>query len=234
MKKRYIILIVLLVVLVLACFAAAKAFHKDENGKMHFFRSAKTYKEYKQGDIIDFHDSEWYVMYDSSNKDEYVTLISSDVLYLADEEITDVVMGIYETSDINKYLKGEYARELGSSNLDDINGYTVRLFNQDDFENLLKVKYNSSDDSYEIEKCPDFICLTNTFYATMVDTKDIEFLDRDVYETIDDFNEDEDSELHLKYYNLVGTYETCRLESVVDDATLFVRPVINLKKEAIE
>ena len=234
MKKRYIILILLIVILVFACLAATKAFHKDEDGKIRFFHTSKSYEKYKQGDIVEFHDSNWTVMYDSSDKDEYVTLISSDVLYLGDEEITDVVMGIYETSDINKYLKGEYAKELGSSNLDEVNGYTVRLFNEDDFENLLEVEYDKSTDSYEITKCPDFICLTNTFYATMIDTENIHFLDRDVYDNLDDFLEDEDAELHLKYYNIRGTYDTCELVSVVDDATLFVRPIINLKKDAIE
>ena len=44
-------------------------------------------KDFKKGDLVEFHDSEWYVLYDSSDKDDYVTLISADILYLGDDEI---------------------------------------------------------------------------------------------------------------------------------------------------
>lgn len=220
MKKRTIILVLLVCVLVFACFGALKAFGKDSKGKIRLFSNKVTYKEYKQGDRITFNDSGWIVMYDSSSKDDYLTLISTDILYLGDEDITEVVSGIYETSDINNYLKTKYTQELGVNYLVERNGYKVRLFNEDDFDDLVKSKYNEEDDSYTITDDSDFVCMPNNFYATMIDTEDFEVED--------------DDEFHLKYYNLVSTTETCSLESVVSDDTLFVRPVINLRKDAIE
>ncbi len=235
MNKRYVLLTIFIIVFVFASFVAIKTFTKKGEGGIKIFNINKvTYKEYKQGDKLEFKDREWYVMYDSSSKDDYVTLISSDILFLGDEEITDAVMGIYETSDLNNYLKNTYAVELGVSNLVERNGYTVRLFNEDDMKSLLKVDYDNTFDSYKIEECPEFVCLTNAFYATMIDTKGTQI--SSVYTNLDDFNESEQDEkkLQLKYYNITGTYETCIMNSVVEDSTLFVRPVINLKKDAIE
>ncbi len=235
MKKRYILLTIFIIVFVFASLVAIKTFTKKGEGGIKIFNVNKvTYKEYKQGDKLEFKDGEWYVMYDSSSKDDYVTLISADILFLGDEEITDVVMGIYETSDLNNYLKNTYAVELGINNLVERNGYTIRLFNEDDMKSLLKVDYDNTFDSYKIEECPEFVCLTNAFYATMIDTKGTQI--SSVYTNLDDFNESEQDEkkLQLKYYNITGTYETCIMNSVVEDSTLFVRPVINLKKDAIE
>ncbi len=235
MNKRYVLLTIFIIVFVFASFVAIKTFTKKGEGGIKIFNINKvTYKEYKQGDKLEFKDREWYVMYDSSSKDDYVTLISSDILFLGDEEITDAVMGIYETSDLNNYLKNTYAVELGVSNLVERNGYTVRLFNEDDMKSLLKVDYDNTFDSYKIEECPEFVCLTNAFYATMIDTKGTEI--SSVYTDLEDFNESEQEEkkLQLKYYNITGTYETCTMNSIVEDSTLFVRPVINLKKDAIE
>ena len=235
MKKRHILLIIILLVSFFAGFVGFKTFSKKSDGKIKLFKNSNvTYEAYKQGDKVEFNDGEWYVMYDSSNKEDYVTLISADIMYLGDDDITDVVMGIYETSDLNNYLKKTYAEELGLDNLVERNGYMVRLFNEDDMKNLLKVDYDNIFDTYKIEECPEFVCLTNAFYATMIDTKGTQI--SSVYTDLNDFNESdqEEKKLQLKYYNITGTYETCTMNSIVDDSTLFVRPVINLKKEAIE
>ena len=74
-------------------------------------------------------------------------------------------------------------------------------------------------DSYDITDCPDFICLTNVFYATMISTNS----------SVQGLDELE----HLNYYNLSTTYDTYKLESLVEDSTLFVRPVVNVYKESI-
>ena len=55
--------------------------------------------------------------------------------------------------------------------------------------------------------------------------------------TITKFKEDllyGDYTLHLKYYNVSSTYEKHMLVSLVDDATLFVRPVINVYKSSLK
>ncbi len=235
MKKKIAMVVVLVLLLLFTGFVAIKTFGKTEGAKIRIFSNKKeTYTTFKKGDVVDFHDSEWYVLYDSSEKDDYVTLISADILYLGDEGITEVIDGIYETSDLNKYLKNEYATELGHGNLVERNGYAVRLFDEEDMKNLLDVSYDKTLDAYEINNCPDYICLTNNYFATMIDTKESEV--SNVYDNLKDFNESEqeDKRLHMKYYNIYATYETTGMSSITSDTTLIVRPVINLKKEALE
>ena len=235
MNKKIALVVILVIFLIIVGFVAIKTFGKTEGAKIKIFNSKKQeYSKYKKGDVIDFHDGEWYVLYDSSEKEDYVTLISADILYLGDEDITEVIDGIYETSDLNKYLKNEYATELGHGNLVERNGYAVRLFDEQDMFNLLDVSYDSALDSYEINNCPDYICLTNNYFATMIDTKGSQI--SSVYDSLKDFNESEQEEkrLHLKYYNIYATYETTGMSSITSDTTLIVRPVINLKKDAID
>lgn len=235
MKKKIAMVVILVLLLLFTGYVAIRTFGKTEGAKIRIFSSKKqVYKTYKQGDVIEFNDGKWYVMYDSSEKDDYVTLISADILYLGDEGITEVIDGIYETSDLNKYLKNEYATELGIANLVECNGYYIRLFDEEDMKNLLDVTYVDGLDAYEINNCPDYICLTNNYFATMIDTKGSQI--SSVYESLEDFNESEQEEkrLHLKYYNIYATYETAGMSSITSDTTLIVRPVINLKKEALE
>ena len=220
MKKRTIILIILVLVLLFSGFGFIVANKKGKDGKIHLFGSNKTYSSYKQGDIIDYRDGRWIVMYDSSTKDSYVTLFSTDIIYLGDDDITEALDGIYETSELNRYLKTKYIDSLGVDSLEEVNGYKVRLLNEDDLDNLTKYEYNENDDSYDVLDSNGFVCLTNAFYATMIDT--------------DDYEVNSEDKVHLKYYNAVGDYDNCRLESITDDTTLFVRPVINLKKDALE
>ena len=65
----------------------------------------------------------------------------------------------------------------------------------------------------------------------MIDTNiNKEFID--VYNNVSDIENImfDDYTLHLRYYNLASTYNTYKLESLVSDASLFVRPVINVYK----
>jgi len=236
--KKFIIFIILILVVVGGMFLIkSRLVDKEEVETKKTFKK-KEYKEYKVGDLVSFHEEDWYVLYDSSKKDDYLTLISSNILSLEEEGITTVVNGIYESSSINHYLKSDMVEELGEDNLVDKNGYKVRLFNQDDFNQLFKesdIEYDEEKDEYTLNNCPAFICLTNTYYATMIDTNnDKEMLD--VYSNVEDVEDllYEDYTLHLKYYNITSTYETFRMNSLVDNTTLFVRPVIHVYKESLE
>lgn len=232
--KKYIILIILFVILGLGIFVGFNVLDDKETTVKTIFNK-KTYDEYKVGDLVRFNDEEWYVMYDSLKNSDYVTLISSNIISLEEENITTVVGGIYETSELNKYLKNDLAKSLGEENLVEKNGYKIRLLSEDDFESLVTAEYNKEKDEYEITDCPDFICLTNCFYATMIDTENNLDL-TDVYYNVDDIEDVlyDDYVLHLKYYNLSSTYETYKLNSLVDNATLFVRPVINVYKSSLD
>lgn len=231
--KKYIILIILLVILGCGVFITFTALDKDSPSIEKIF-SKKEYKTYRAGDVVEFADKRWYVLHKSDKNTEYVTLISSDIMYLDGEELEYVVSGIYETSAINEYLSNDYVKELGSKNFVEVNGYKARLFNQDDFDKLIDATYDEENDKYEIHNCPEYICLTNTSFATMIDTnQNKEFID--VYNNVDDIENIMygDYTLHLKYYNISSTYEKHSLESLVDDATLFVRPVINIYKSSL-
>lgn len=82
-------------------------------------------------------------------------------------------------------------------------------------------------------ECPDYVCLYNSVYATMIDTHSIE--KENVYNNIDDISDldTDDYQLHLKYYNISNDFGNEKLESIVNDATLMIRPVINLKKSSL-
>ena len=215
--KRYIILIVLIVMLIIGLFTFNKVFNQKDSSIREIFKQEK-YNTYKSGDLVSFNKQEWYVLHDSSEKDNYVTLIYKGILYLEENGIAESDFKVYESSDLNSYLKNDFSEFLGEKNLREVNGYKVRLFNDDDLKDL-SVKYDEETDSYEITDCPDFICLTNVFYATMISTKNV----------------DGGDELeHLNYYNLSTTYDTYKLESLVEDTTLFVRPVVNVYKDSLD
>ncbi len=232
--RRRIILVVLIIVLISGFIAFNKAF--NNNGKNHkSMFSNKVFESFKAGDVVSFKGKSWYVLYDSTKKDNYVTLISDSIISIDDDKILYVLDGIYETSNLKTYLEKNYANELGIDNLVEKNGYSIRLFNEDDMKNLLHVSYNREDDSYTIDDCPEYICLTNVFYATMIDTKNVS-LNEDIYTSLNDIEDIDfgDYKLHMKYYNLNSTYETYRLESIVDNPALFVRPVINVYKDSLD
>lgn len=232
--KKYIILVILLIVLGCGIFITCNVLDNEAPSIKKIFNKTE-YKIYKAGNVVEFADERWYVLHNSDNKTEYVTLISSNIMYLDDEELAYVIGGIYETSAINNYLSNEYVKKIGSKNFVEVNGYKARLFNKDDFDKLIDATYDEDTDSYNINNCPEYICLTNTSFATMIDTnQNKEFVD--VYNNINDIENllYGDYTLHLKYYNITSTYEKHMLLSLVDDATLFVRPVINVYKSSLE
>lgn len=232
--KKFIVLIFLIIFLGVSIYAAVN-FLGNDNKKIKDIIKKDEYKEYKAGDFIKFQERNWYVMYDSDKKSDYVTLITADLLTLQDEGLGTVLNGIYESSELNKYLKNNYTDELGQNNLVEINGYKVRLFNQDDFNHLLKGEYDEEKDEYTLTECPEYICQTNSTYATMIDTNsDVEL--EDVYLNVDDIEDPlyDEYQLHLKYYNISSTYETHKMKSITDTTALFIRPVINVYKSSLE
>lgn len=231
MKKK-IIIITLVIILIVGILIGLSFFNKKDNS-LHKIFHKETYKEYKTGDVVSFKDQEWYVLSSSDKNTDYVTLLSADILYLADEGIETVFNEVYEISSLNKYLEGAYLDTLGSDNLVEVHGYKARLLNMDDISNLSTTNYNSENDEYIIKECPDFLCLPNASFATMIDTADKEFVD--VYTNVNDIDDPLYGEytLHLKYYNLSSTYEDSKLVSLVDDASILVRPVINVYKKSL-
>ena len=123
-------------------------------------------------------------------------------------------------------------KEYGEKNLVEKNGYKVRLFDQDDLKQLLDVEYNEEDDSYTIIECPNYICLNNTSFSTMISTNS-KYEGIDVYNNLNDIGNEEYYKLHLPYYHIVGENNEYSLESIVDDTAMFVRPVINVYKSSL-
>ena len=227
MKKTLIIGLLAIVFIIGALFIS---FQFSEDSPLKIGKKKKTYEVYEKGDVVDFYDDSWFVLYDSDENEEYVTLISSKISYF--EEAPTVIQGIYETSDINKYFKDVLTNEYGEDNLVEKNGYSVRLFDQDDMRQLLDVKYNEKDDSYTIIDCPNYICLNHTSFATMIDT-DINYEATDVYNNVSDIGDEEYYQLHVPYYHIVGVDNEYSLDSIVDNTAMFVRPVINVYKESL-
>ena len=227
MKKR-IILLILIIVLV-ASFVALKNTGNEQGSLLrNMFNDKITYKEYKAGDRIYFADGEWYVMYDSSSKEDYVTLIYTGFYYLEDYGISLVLDEDYKKSDLNVFLQNKFVELLENPKLKEIDGYKVRLLNKKDMDSLTEYTYDKKDDSYELTKCPDYICVPNLSFGTMIETDENNDYKVTELEDIEDLYTDKYL-IHLKYYNL----EDGNLISVVNNAFLSVRPVVNVMKESI-
>ena len=232
--KKIIICIIILIIIGLGIIFGYKLLSKDNSDIKNIFSNSKdTYPKYKAGDLVEFNDSDWYVMYDSDEKSDYVTLINSGVMYLYDEKIINTLDTVYEISTLRNYLENEYLKELGEDNLVEVYGYKVRLLNKDDIEKLTQYEYNDELDEYKITDCPEYICDINWTYATMIDTKnDKDFVD--VYYNINDIEDlNDEYTLHLNYYNMTLEDGNFKLQSLVDDATLFVKPIINVYKKSL-
>lgn len=231
--KKFIVFLLVIIIAIVVVFVGVNTINTDSSSKKLF--SKKEYPVYSSGDMINFADESWYVMYDSDAKTDYVTAIKTESTYLDKENITTAINTTYEISELNNYFKDTLVKEYGEDNLKEIHGYKIRIFNQDDLDNLTEYKYDDKDDKYVLTSCPDYICLPLNSYATMISTNnEKEFVD--TYYNVDDIEDInyEDYTLHLRYYNLQSVYETAELASLVNDAALYVRPIINLYKNSIE
>ena len=229
MKK----IIILLVVISAVLFVYYKINDEKNTSPIKSIIKKNEFKEYNQGQRIQFKNEDWYVLFNSNAKEDYVTLISANVLYF--DEIPYVVGGIYETSDVNEYFKKILNDNYGDDNLVEKNGYKIRLFSIDDLNKLTSYEYNEQEDYYTLTECPDYVCLNNTFFATMIDTNNNqEYLDS--YNNVRDMPDATSDEysMHLKYYNMISDINGNRLISLTNNSTLFVRPIINVLKERLK
>lgn len=231
MKKKVVLLIVLLILLV----GGFLVFLGIKNGNhLTSIFVKKNFKEYKAGDTIVINDEDWYVLRNSSSKEDYVTLIFGNIYYYVD--VPYVLDEIYETSDLRKFLENDFTNEfLKDVKLVDKSGYKIRLLDMDDFNNVINYKYDSSSDTYDLGDCPFYLCLNNNVFATMIDTTG-KGIGSDVKKSVSEIDDPlfDEYELHLKYYNVNSRDDKNVLESVTNDATLFIRPVINVSKEGLE
>ena len=119
-----------------------------------FIVRVNAYDNYKAGDILEYNGKEYYVLYDSDGKDNYLTLMYKD--YLTQEEINKFggntiksstyltqffdSSSHYVTSDrfnqtLMKEILDKWSKDF-SDDLVEVNGYKVRLLNNDDATNL--------------------------------------------------------------------------------------------------
>ena len=118
--KRIIILFVLVILLFFGIFVLTKTFSNEENVVRNIFKS-EIYDSYKAGDIVNFADDEWLVMYDSSSKEDSMTLINSGILYLGEDGISDVIDGIYESSKLNEYgVQFDFGKYIDYEQLEEV------------------------------------------------------------------------------------------------------------------
>lgn len=226
MKKKIIFVIMLIVLFVVGLIVF---FNLSDTNNINIEKmfSTKEYESYTSGDRIDFKDQSWYVMYDSSTKDEYVTLISSNYIYVED------IPYLNDLKDVEDYMNDKLLSLYEKDNLKEVNGNYIRLINFDDVTKLLDFEYVEEDDSYVFNDCPSYICLNNSVYSTMISTTGV--IDG-VYSNYDEIeNPDiEDYELHLNYYVIYKEDDKEGMKSIVDDANLYIRPIIYVLKSSIE
>lgn len=239
------------------------------NGTKVDYSYGKGYKTYKIGDKIDirkpveynnnpqwaWYGSDFYVIEDSDETKNYVTLLGSTFaaymvdkygtghinMYIkssskyyrtakdynsggliayytspecgypdgSDELITTNCKTDYDSSEI-KYIIDNWANDFFQNNeLVEVNGYKARLITKEELQNNLKLTNNS---------CPySFVCNVNVDYWTM--TQD----DREEYKNY----------MWCKHgwYNNYGDFI---INSVYSTGYNTIRPVINIKKSAIE
>ncbi len=115
------------------------------------------YNEYSVGDVVNFSDSNWRVIKNSTGNEDYVTLMKETVLtnaelgnyaygtgydtmsYYWDNNCHPVAYGYssssyscnntngYATSKVKEFLEGTYINTLGADNLKEVDGYKIRL-----------------------------------------------------------------------------------------------------------
>ena len=228
--KRTVVIVILLVLLTSGF--VFLLIYSNKKG-VSLFGKDNSYEEYKAGDVVTIQDDEWYVLYDSSKEDDYVTLISDRIFY--EPSIPYVFNEIYETSSLRKYLEKDFVKEyLEDVTLVEKSGYKIRLLDMDDF-NKVEYSYDKKEDKYVLKDCPDYVCLHANKFSTMIDTSDVN-IDNEIYTDVNDIENPEYDKykIHLKYYNVNAMEDEIVLESISDDASLFIRPIINVDKKSLE
>lgn len=186
----------------------------------------KRYKKYKIGDTINFNNEKWYVLNDSSENEDYATIINSNFL----SSITEKGITKFEETKIYNYLQNEYLKD--NSKLKEVNNIKIRLITKEEL--ISDATYNSDDDSYSLSSCPSWTNnYSELFMATMSETIDT-YKSNNCIRNYDDLEYTNKSckntyTTHDRYYSLSKFNNTCRLISITSGDSLYY-PIINYLK----
>jgi len=186
-----------------------------------FKNSVYAYEEYTVGDLIEYRDEYYFVIADSDEKQNYVTLLKYAPLtkveinrYNNSLSPSDEGAVLFSRNEIIKLLN-KWSKDF-SDDLIEVNGYKVRLINNDDLMDNFKYDYEQYKvDSYnysykytKTDETPEFHGIYN--YWTMISKGD------------------NDNSVYYVSKNL-GIGETWSFEA----KKYLIRPVINLNKSFI-
>ena len=225
---------------------------KVENSQLYKYEDKKVVEDgYKIGDLIKVKDIELYVIQDSPNNQNYVTALKKEPLTVEEVEIygeghinrytgsnqntvvdhngygyivyyTSETCGLvngewvgtncdpdYDISDF-KYIVDNWSEQVISNDLmEEVDGYRARLISKDDLQKM-GFKYNSSSYCYYHDAYPSWFYNRNYRYRTMIKASD--------YQT----------------YIVSEVGRVPFFNTQIYDFLSAVRPVINVKKSAIE
>ncbi len=99
------------------------------------------------GDTIEFAGSNWKVIKNSTNDEDYVTLMKETVLTNSElgkyaNGVTDTMYfhencNVYATSKVKEMLETSYLPTIGANNLKEVDGYKIRLITTDELTSNL-------------------------------------------------------------------------------------------------
>jgi hypothetical protein len=196
---------------------------------------------YQMGQAVEFAGRTWYVLADSPAGQNYVTLLSEqivvpdsvyfddDLLYLPVRHFQDAKLS-YDESAISLYLTEEVMPELGADHLVVVDGYAIRLLNMDDLQNVLDLRAVKDDNglTYYVQASSgdyDWLVPRGGWYWTMIECTD------DVGNIV--YGEAGSQQyLHYCWYILTN-YGAVVLTSVGNQTDDGIKIVVNAKKTAV-
>ena len=227
-KKFVIVMIIFLGALI--CMKDSKKIEIKRNNYMVENQSNKTYSF---GDKVYYNGEAYYVLDDSDENTDYVTVLKEEPItneytdLFADNQTGYVVYQLdkkcyykntflndksgcstnYDNSFVKVVIDSWVLNELDSNDLKEVNGYTARIFSQEDLDSLGVVNNNE------------------TTVPVVRDEMHFSWLEDDIsYWTMIPYN---DSNFYLYYFNRWDIMYTNVLRKEA------VKPVINLKKSAL-
>ncbi len=207
MKKIFIIIILIIIIIINTYFFINNNKYNNTNKNINNKDEKKTYSKYNIGDIIIIQEESWYVINESNESMDYVSIINLNY----DKKIKDCFTK-YDYLTEKKYLEGEYLNNL-KINTKEVNGYRIRLITIDEYKNLVtltkkpidSIKYN-----YLVKYTYDWVKEINTL-------------------TMDDVDYHSDNETCASWYIQSSIKEVFGYK----EGFIEIKPVINLKKEKI-
>lgn len=165
MKKCFILFLILLLTLNTYLMLNSKKTIKINNIVKREVKEKK-YKEYNIGEIIKINEDNWYVINNSSTKEDYVTLINPSY----EKSIMNCNYK-YDISKEKRYFEGEYSNNL-NVNLKEVNGYKIRLIRLDEYAKLVTLTKKEIDKirfDYKVNYNYDWVKDINSLTMTDVD-----------------------------------------------------------------